>query len=196
VLPAFALLAALAARAGGATPSPRGEPFTIVERQGEPDVRLSPALARVVKQRFPAYRLMRGSEEDPQLRTLCREAHREMRVASAAASDFDGDGRTDAVLRLRRPGTRDAGLVVVFHATRAGSYEAHVLDAWRRAGPQFCVTRVRRGAITFVRNPGSGSPQTGVLRLPHDGIELLVPEAASRLYYWDGKRYRYVETSD
>jgi hypothetical protein len=194
---ALLALAACLVRAASAAPSAGGSPFTVIQRNGEPELRLSVPLARAVQQHFPAYRVPRSADEDPQMRALCRENHPERRVASAALGDFNGDGLTDAVLHLRRPHSRDAGLVVAFHATRAGGYQPRILEGWQRVGAQFCVARVQPGAISYVREAGGGTrkPPT-VLRLRHDGIELLLPGTASRLYYWDGNRYRSVETSD
>jgi hypothetical protein len=179
-----------------AAPPARGVPFTVIDINGEPQVRLAPPLARAVKRGFAEYRLPRSADEDPQMRVLCRETHPEIQVACAAWGDFNGDGLKDAALHLRRPRSRDAGIVVVFHATRAGPYQAHVLDRWQRTGAQFCVARVKPGAISYVRDGGTARKSPAVLRLRHDGIELLLPGVASRLYYWDGKRYISVATSD
>lgn len=189
------LVLTLAQSANTARPA-REAPFTVVPTGGEPELRLSAALARAVQRGFPQYRAPRASDEDPQMRDLARESRPDVGLASAAAGDFNGDGRRDAVLHLRRSRSREAGLVVAFHGTRAGGYEAHVLPRWQRMGAQFCVTRVRPGAVAYLREGGSRGSAPAVLRLRHDGVELLLPGIASRLYYWDGKRYLSVATSD
>ena len=66
------LALALAVGPGHAAPAKAGEaPFTVREVRGEPQVRLSPTLAREVQRRFAAYRVPGAADEDPQLRALC-----------------------------------------------------------------------------------------------------------------------------
>jgi hypothetical protein len=187
LLPGNPLFAGAAARA----------PLVVIEGKTGPTVRMEPALARAVEQCCGEYRLPTAAEEDPQLRAICHEHHPESRVTYAVLGDFNGDGRIDAALRLRGRRSRHSGLLAAFHATRSGSYQAYVLDRGREAAGALCLTRRRPGAITYVRYRGDeilAAP--GRMRLRSDGIELTNPEAGSRLYYWDGARYRHVQTAE
>jgi hypothetical protein len=157
---------------------------------------MAPALARAVKRGFPGYRLPLPKEEDPQLRDLCREAHPELRVTYAARGDFNGDGRADAVLHLLRPNSRDAGIVAAFHGTAGGRFEAHEVDRWQRWGRQYCLSRVSPDRLApMLRQAGVAGKSGRAGRRP-DGIDLSVPDAGSRTYFWDGRRYRHLTAGD
>jgi hypothetical protein len=174
-------------------------------------VRLSSALARAVARAYPAFRLSTAAEEDPQLRQICQERHDEAArrqpagrrghaepfVTYAAVGDFNGDGRQDAVLRLRGRRSRFKSALVVFHASRSGPFDAHPLDVGRLAAASFCVGRMPPGVVRYVRYRGDAIlPRPGELRLKRDAIELVEPESAVRIYYWDGGRYRFVQARE
>jgi hypothetical protein len=105
--------------------------------------------------------------------------------------DFDGDGIVDYALLLR---TDLAGKAVERFVVLKGEGKdrftpINLIESHQRIGDSF-LRLVPSG--TVVRN--SAGTETVTLNRP--GFEIVLFESASRVYFWESGKFRFVQTSD
>ncbi|HMV00761.1 MAG TPA: hypothetical protein PKD04_06735 [Rhodocyclaceae bacterium] len=107
--------------------------------------------------------------------------------------DFDGDGRPDAAILIRRKDNGKTG-IAVFHS---GSKTIHILGAGRPVGNggddfSWMDAWYVYGKGLVERGAQPGSPP----RLRGDALMVIKTESASGLIYWSGTGYRWYQQGD
>lgn len=106
--------------------------------------------------------------------------------------DFDGDGSRDTAVLIKHTKTAKVGVAIVFKAGKVrilgagqdmggGESDLDWMDAWH-VEPKGMVQQ--------------GASEEPPPRLKGDGIMAIKTESASRLIYWDGKRFRWYQQGD
>jgi len=106
------------------------------------------------------------------------------------SSDFDGNGRLDYALLLlgKKSGRAIVRLVVLLHAPK-GKFKAMSLEE---------ISEFLESVFIRVRAPGKvqehDSKKIIITRVP--GIERSFFEKSAGVFYWDGRRFRFVAAAD
>lgn len=98
------------------------------------------------------------------------------------AGDFDGDGRMDYAVRIRRGIQSDRGRLAVLRGSGAVAWLTPD-SLLRYPGPGAWYVHPRSQPVD--QGVGEGSPPT----LRGDAIMMVVPETSSALVYWNGRRF-------
>jgi hypothetical protein len=174
-------------------PSPLVEtgpaPFTVVMAGDTPSVELAPALRRAIRRECPGYRLRPAAAIETEALEELRLEHPEVRSPYAVSGDFNGDGRIDAALLLKR-GSR--ALLVAFHAAPDGRYRSRVLQRGRWADGLYLLPQAP-GPVEYTAAQDESRATAATLTLPGPAVRFHPVDAGARVYFWDDGEYRAIE---
>jgi hypothetical protein len=106
------------------------------------------------------------------------------------SADFNGDGTIDyAVLLVREEQKMTIEKVVVFKGQQNGEFIPINLYTIRDRFHDFYLQKITPGKIKEV-----DSEYSVIIKNPAFALNLF--ESASRVYFWDGKIFRNIQTSD
>jgi hypothetical protein len=157
--------------------------------QETPSVELSPALRQAVRRRWPGYRLRPAAAIRTEALEELREEHPEVRSPYAVSGDYNGDGRTDAALLLKKG---DRALLVALHATPKGRFAGHVLERGRWVDGLYLLPQPP-GPLEYTSSRDDESAAPANRTLPTHAVRYHPVHAGARVYYWEGERYRSLE---
>lgn len=163
-----------------------------------PGLDLPPAAAAALQKALPGWHVMGTSGFDPLVVKWVRQEHGPRAGPQYCRGDFDGDGRPDLALLLRRGSVK----LVALLQTGAEQWQVKELrdlgfgEGFQGGFSRFTIYLAPRKPGIVAYWPGDGKGKTGRLRLRHDGIELNWAEKGSTLYYWTGQRFQTVVTGD
>lgn len=163
-------------------------PFTVVMGES-PSVEMAPALRRAIRRSWPGYRLRPASAIGTEALEELREEHPEARSPYAVSGDYNGDGRIDAAVLLKK-GSR--ALLVALHATPNGRYEGYVLERGPWVDGLYLLPQAP-GPVEYTAARDDTRATAATLTLPAPAVRFHPVEAGARVYYWQDGRYRSVE---
>jgi hypothetical protein len=109
--------------------------------------------------------------------------------------DFDGDGVPDYAILVTSRGTKQVGIAIV----RSGAKKIEVLGAGGINLQEGSVKDFAWMDVWVVERKHKLEPNDWdkpIGQMVGEGVEVEKSESASALIYWDGKQYRWFQTSD
>ena len=109
--------------------------------------------------------------------------------------DFDGDGVPDYAILVTSRATKQVGIAIV----RSGAKKIEVLGAGGINLQEGSVKDFAWMDVWLVERKHKLEPNDWdkpIGKMVGEGIEVEKSESASALIYWDGKQYRWFQTSD
>jgi len=153
------------------------------------EARADTAVARY----YPGYSVVGPGELSPDLREYFAHNYRGSRPGCVEA-DFDGDGTRDYALLLReKTGGAVLERLVVLRGKSDGSFIPLTLETLKDQLGDFYIRAVAPGKI---RKSAVDSGKEETITLKRPAFELVLYEAASRVYFWSGDKFRPIQTSD
>ena len=101
------------------------------------------------------------------------------------AGDFDGDGKTDYVLRLHSAETKASDVAVLFGDRKMRLFSTQKELGHNYPGPNW---RVHRKGETIPSVPELNQTRSAP-NLDRDAIELMKPESSRAIVYWNGMQF-------
>ncbi len=135
-------------------------------------------IGSMVGKYYPGYSVVGLKGLDADLREYLAENNRRAEPG-CIEKDFDGDGVQDYALLLRNE-TNETERFVVLRGKADGSFIPLTLDVLKDRLGSFYIRSVPPRKITL------GRP----------GVELVLFEAASRVYFWSGGNFHSIQTSE
>jgi hypothetical protein len=148
----------------------------------------------IAEKHYPNYRIVRLEDLDKDVREYFARAYPNGHPG-CVEEDFDGDGLLDYALLLRTEvDGKTTEKVVVLRGRGDQSFVPINLDVLNDRSGSFFVRYVPPGEIRKWQETTRSKMKTIILK--HPGFELVLYESASRVYYWRGKRFHSVQSSD
>lgn len=146
-------------------------------------------VGETIRNRFPRCRVVQTRDLDQDLQEYLSERPGGFPPGCLSA-DFDGDGRTDyALLLTSAAGKTGSQLLVALRAGKDGSLTPDTLETLGEGAGRFYIRQVPPGTIRQWDNRRT-------VHLKHAAIMIELFESASRVYYWSGHRFQYMQTSE
>lgn len=153
--------------------------------------RLEEHVERIIRTDYPDCRLVRPEDLYEDLQRYFQDKYRDS-YPGYVYSDFNGDGITDYAVLIRcEISNRITEKFVVFMGKGKDAFQAIDIAEWDDE------LSLKNLFLHFVF-PGTikAWDSSSTVKLMSGGVELTLFEAASRVYYWDNGKFRFVQTSD
>lgn len=148
----------------------------------------------IVKKYYPNYSIVQLKDLDKDVQKYFIETYRDARPG-CIKEDFDGDGLSDYALLLRaKIKRRSIEKVVVLRGKGNESFDSINLEELTDRIGSFFIRHVPPGKIKKWEETERHKMKTVVIKLP--GFELVLFEAASRVYFWKDNKFHFIQTSD
>ena len=148
----------------------------------------------LVRNYFPGSSIVKTRDLESDLRQFWAEKNPDA-TPGCIAADFNADGATDYALLLIKEnnGKRTEDLVILLGA-RDGGFKKMSLDTLTDRLGAFFLRPVLPSMITpWDKRSGK---KTGSISIPYVGVELVLFEAAARVYYWRDGGFASIQTAD
>jgi len=115
-------------------------------------------------------------------------------------ADFNGDNELDIAITINQRGTNKKGIVII-HKKINNFFVLGAGVKFGNGGDDFNwmdIWKVNRSLVVNELTYDNVSEITGSkeLKIKHPGLDVEKSESAGGLIYWDGEKYKWVQTSD
>ena len=159
------------------------------------DIQSTVQLKRIIEKYYPQCRLSKVSDLDKGLQEYLKQKHLDWH-SGFVDGDFNGDQIPDYALLIRCGVTgKLIEKFVVLLGKADGSFQKITIAQWDEE-PYFSNLILKKvpAGEKIEAYVESDKPVIRTLKLP--GIELILSESASQVYYWENGKFNYIQTED
>lgn len=152
------------------------------------------SITLIVKKFYPNYSIVQLKDLDKDVQEYFTKTYGDAHPG-CIKEDFDGDGLSDYALLLRtKRNGKSIEKVVVLRGKVNHSFSIINLAELKDRSGSFFIKHVPPGKIKKWEETERHRMKTFIIKLP--GFELVLFEAASRIYFWKGNKFYFIQTSD